>query len=285
MAVREELHTCFINQQPLTLPAALSGVDRSFTPASDETWAWRVMLIYRDALANSLQPSTAADWDRILNDLQSWYNLKPDSFEPTFYAEPDEAAAVGRGGHGRRVLPEMWFLHDSHIIGTIHYHLARIVLATSNPRTPKIGWNRAAALRRVDREVRGEVVKIAGIAMSNCLLPSAMTAASMVITMCAESIAGADEGGIPTAGGDGHVSRSDGRVVSRSRGGIGIAGGMGHGHTANGGVGELQAALFEVLIKAKEVHGWPTEAAQTYVRGLWYGEGDDNGSGGKRQET
>lgn len=220
VAVREELHTCFINQQPLTLPPDLCGIDRSFTPANDETWAWRVLLIYRDALAHSISPSSGEEWDRIYNDLQSWYNLKPDSFEPTFYQESNPSEG--------RFLPEAWFLHDSHIVGTIHYHLCRIVLATSNPRVPKIGWNRSAALKKVDDEVRSNLIDAAGISMSNNLLPSAMTAGTMVITMCAE-------------------------VVTEKA---------------------LQAALFEVFLKAKEVHGWPIEASQAYVRSLWYGEGE-----------
>jgi len=105
-AIREEMHVAFINQQPLTLPAELCNIDRSFSEADDDTWAMRMIIHCRDVLAYSIQSNNTESWDRMVEYHQQWDMAKPESFSPIFY--------VGVNRQEGRYLPEIWFLHDCH---------------------------------------------------------------------------------------------------------------------------------------------------------------------------
>ncbi|RFU34882.1 hypothetical protein B7463_g1467, partial [Scytalidium lignicola] len=216
--IRSELHYAFVNQQPMTLPVELCNVDRDLSrETDDDTWAWRMILHYRDCLEYSLAPSTVEDFDQLVTYHRTWHRVKPDSFEPVLFEEVNIQK--------ERFLPEVWYLHDCHVMGMIHFHLGRIILAAINPRTPMLGFKRQAALSNVNEEVKSSVIDICGIAVSNQSLPSALIAASMVITMCADRFTDS----------------------------------------------KIQSVLQEVLVLTTELHAWPTEAAQAYVRSLWSG--------------
>ena len=103
---RSELHVAFVNQQRLTLRAAICNVDRTFDPAPDEIWAWRMILHYRDCLTYALEPGNAGKYDQLCEYGRFWMDAKPDSFLPTLEepANPDKGI----------FLPEVWYHGDCH---------------------------------------------------------------------------------------------------------------------------------------------------------------------------
>ena len=99
-------------------------------------------------------------------------------------------------------------------------------------------------------EVRNCVIRICGISTSNESLPSGLIAASMIITMCMHSpISSQDKFQVPHYADRDRVRAGAERFTDPP----------------------TQAALEHVLVLTRELHAWPTEAAQSYVRCVWSG--------------
>lgn len=179
-ASREELQLCFTDQQPIRLPADATNVDRGLSNADDYTWAWRIILLCKDCLAFSLCPSSTLEWDSLYEQTFAWSDNRPASFNPTFYRQ--ESGTAGS------LLPEIWYLYDTHITGAYHSELCSLLLAISNPRTPRFGLQKHKAEAQLKLEIRKRMITICGIASTNASFPPAMTAAAAVITAWAEHI-------------------------------------------------------------------------------------------------
>lgn len=81
---------------------------------------------------------------------------------------------------------QIWYVADEHATGLQHFHLARILLASHNPSIPKLGPGRAAALRKMDDEIRDHVRTLCGMCLSNPSNAPAFTYASMGATLAGD---------------------------------------------------------------------------------------------------
>ena len=61
-----------------------------------------------------------------------------------------------------------------------------ILLAVYNPSVPRLGPGHKQALKSIDDEIRGLVLTLAGMAVSNCQTPPNMVTACMGISMTGE---------------------------------------------------------------------------------------------------
>ncbi len=113
--IRSELHVAFVNQQELTLPSYLCNIDRGLGETDDDTWAWRIILHYKDCLAYSLRPSNTDKFDELTLYSKQWFEAKPETFEPILLEEADEQQG--------RWFPEIWHLEDCH--GMVNQSVAR----------------------------------------------------------------------------------------------------------------------------------------------------------------
>jgi hypothetical protein len=52
------------------------------------------------------------------------------------------------------MIPDIWFLADEIIVGWQHYHITKILLTSHNPKLPRLGPSRAAALKAMDEEIK-----------------------------------------------------------------------------------------------------------------------------------
>jgi hypothetical protein len=86
-------------------------------------------------------------WDAFQHDTDSWMISKPDTFAPVIEIDCDPL--------GSRPFPEIWMLKPAHVIGWQYFHMAKIILAGSDPRKPKHGFARLRAFK--DTEVRESV--------------------------------------------------------------------------------------------------------------------------------
>lgn len=172
-----------------------------------------------------------ATYDYLADSCAQWYACKPPSFTPIYWKEPSA------GG----IFPESIYIADHLSIGVQHWHLAKILLCAHNPRVPRLGPQRAAALKAVDvrkhpiqqqgkssaadskqDEIKEHVRVLCGIALSNTRTAPNFVYASMAITMA----------------GDKFDQRHE------------------------------QEALVDVLIKT-EKHAWPTKGAIHNLRDAW----------------
>jgi hypothetical protein len=104
VALHEDFHAAFVNQQHLTLAAELCNTDRGLGEADDDTWAVRMILHGRDALAFSIEPTGTDVWNSLVEYCQQWDLLKPESFSPIYFSKASPLDEI--------CLPEIYFLND-----------------------------------------------------------------------------------------------------------------------------------------------------------------------------
>ena len=188
----------FMKQRSFTFP--LEGLEesyRSLEPTDDYTWAHRAVVHCADVLMYCYGEGKNHNeaYDELLERNQRWMELRPNSFSPIYYREPDTMKG--------EIFPDIWCLSDCHgilsypvfitrpnmlnnhtVTGIQHISLARILLTVYNPRNPRLGPGSKAALRNMEDEVKSIVRRLCGIALSNRKTPPAMNTACIAIAMC-----------------------------------------------------------------------------------------------------
>ncbi|KAL2013704.1 hypothetical protein VTN00DRAFT_1229 [Thermoascus crustaceus] len=178
---RQEILMAFLQQRSFRLPLGICDSYRSWDPAPDHVWANRLMIFCADVLQycfSSYHPRSTAQYEELINFHTRWLELRPRSFSPIYYREPDR-----RKGE---VLPEAWYLADCHIVGIQNMDLAMILLTVYNPNMPRLGLGQQDAARSMDEKIKAIVLEICGIAMSNRQSPPAFLTATLAITMCGD---------------------------------------------------------------------------------------------------
>lgn len=178
VGLRQEIYVAFVNQRSIVPALTHCNIDRSFDVAADHVWACRMVVLCADVIrycfGESDQP--LATYTFLADSVAQWHSFKPVSFTPVYHHEAD----------ADNVFPEMWFVDDDIVIGLDHYHIARILLASYNPRIPRLGPGRAVALRAMDDEIRNHVRALCGMCLSNASMQPTSTYASMSVTMAGD---------------------------------------------------------------------------------------------------
>ncbi|KAK6396062.1 hypothetical protein LTR65_010172 [Meristemomyces frigidus] len=188
VGLRQEIYVAFVNQRSIIPALTHCNIDRSLDAAADHVWACRMVVLCADVIRYCFgegdQP--VATYIFLTDAVEQWHTSTPLSFRPVYYHEAD---AAGNGN----VFPEKWFVDDAIVTGLNHYHLARILLASYNPRVPRLGPGRAVALRTMDDEIREHVSDLCGMCLSNASSPPNFTYASMGVTMAGDKFTGRRE--------------------------------------------------------------------------------------------
>ena len=159
VGLRQEIHVAFVNQRSIIPALEHCNIDRSFEAAADHVWACRMVVLCADVLRYCFGDGdhSTATYISLAESMAQWYNCKPSSFMPVYYKEAEE----------NNVFPDIWIVGDEILIGWQHYHIARILLSAHNPKMPRLGPSRAAALRTMDEEIKDSVRVLCGISLSN----------------------------------------------------------------------------------------------------------------------
>ncbi|KAK4945527.1 hypothetical protein LTR66_014378 [Elasticomyces elasticus] len=182
VGVRQEIYVAFVNQRSIIPPLQHCNIDRSFEPADDCTWANRIVAHAADVIRYCFGEGehSHAHYNQLRDYCTDWFAFKPASYSPIFWQDYDDDLTV---------FPEIWFLSDAIVTGLQHFYLAKILLSAHNPKIPKLGPGRAAALRAMDEEIRHDVKILCGMASSNLKSPPNLVTASMAIAMAGDKFA------------------------------------------------------------------------------------------------
>ena len=107
--LRQEIHIAFMTNRPLpTFLVNYGDIDRTFAPADDWVWTYRLIAHTADTLnyCNGSGPKTPSQWEQLWEYLKIWEEVVPPSFQPMF--EEDADAASGK------IFPDIWFANDCH---------------------------------------------------------------------------------------------------------------------------------------------------------------------------
>ncbi|PIG89123.1 hypothetical protein AARAC_011465 [Aspergillus arachidicola] len=105
--------------------------------------------------------------------------MAPPTFNLIYLRQPDRSKG--------EVFPELWFLDDCIVTAIQHWHLARILLTAFDPRVPRPGPGRRAAVGRREAEIKESIFVLCGIAQSNKTAPALITAC-MGVSMCGDRV-------------------------------------------------------------------------------------------------
>ncbi|KIW68802.1 hypothetical protein PV04_04723 [Phialophora macrospora] len=183
MALRLEVTSAFSTQRGLVLPLELWSSLRTFEPADDTEWTYRLIVFCADVLDFCYGDGTSTSsrrerWQELKDFERMWESYKPASFVPLYRQDPDEQNGL--------CFPKIWYLSECHVMGILYVDLARILLTAYDPTTPRLGSASISASRQVAATIRDIVRRICGTAESNKHLPSALIVAHLAIEMCGQ---------------------------------------------------------------------------------------------------
>jgi hypothetical protein len=150
VSLRQDIYVALTLNKPLNVRLRNFEASQSLCEPDDDTWANKMVLTFATILSftsddgQELEPER---WDAFQHDTDSWMISKPDTFAPVIEIDCDPL--------GSRPFPEIWMLKPAHVIGWQYFHMAKIILAGSDPRKPKHGFARLRAFK--DTEVRESV--------------------------------------------------------------------------------------------------------------------------------
>ncbi|KAL5316735.1 hypothetical protein ACEPPN_015786 [Leptodophora sp. 'Broadleaf-Isolate-01'] len=180
IGLRQDIYMAFVNQRPLKTKLDHSFIDRSFTPADDDTWAKRILIntaeIENFCFSDNEQP--VSTYRRLKEYDERWLESRPLSWLPLSYRAPNEACG--------EVFPEIWYMNHAVVIGIVHSIIGRVLLMCYNPTLPRIGPTHRNALEEVEEEIRKQIRELCGTALSNRRTIPALFTACMGVTMCGD---------------------------------------------------------------------------------------------------
>ncbi|VUC32488.1 unnamed protein product [Clonostachys rosea] len=161
-SLRQEVFFALMNQRHVNVPIdrhALESLvqDPLLQTADDRTWCNRILLHLFDTIQYCFGDAhSSSTYDQLSSYATTWMSSKPTSFTPVF----------SQDGPNGQLLPEIWFLDSYAAAAMQYYHLVRILLTAHNPRVPRIGLAKKAAIEWIDEQVRGHAKMVCGIAES-----------------------------------------------------------------------------------------------------------------------
>ncbi|EHK23125.1 uncharacterized protein TRIVIDRAFT_29036, partial [Trichoderma virens Gv29-8] len=180
VALRQEINVAFCTRKPMKLLTKYINVDRSTDLKSDWDWTIHIIVLCAEVLNYcycNIAQDPAQAWDELSTRAEDWLRKKPKSFEPL---------QCKNSNYGDRVFPEIWLLNDCHVAGHIYYLMCHILLTAYNPSQPRLGPERAKAMRLTDDIIKDDVRKICGIALSNPHAEPSLFKACTVILLCGD---------------------------------------------------------------------------------------------------
>ncbi|KAA8648010.1 uncharacterized protein ATNIH1004_003893 [Aspergillus tanneri] len=184
VALRQEVLSSFMKQRALNFPLAHCHSFRSLSPTTDDIWANRLIIFCADVLeycygSRDAPPVRSVHrWKELMAYQDELHSSLPPSFDPLYLRDPDADTD--------EIFPEIWLLDRSHVTGTNHGDLARLLLLVFDPTRPHLGPGSAAGHRAMMQDVRAIVCRLCGVALGHRHSPSAFFEALMGIITCGE---------------------------------------------------------------------------------------------------
>ncbi|KAI8671894.1 hypothetical protein NCS57_00665900 [Fusarium keratoplasticum] len=172
--LRQEIYASLRTQRPPAIKAPPGLVDQLDPSEDDCAWANRAVSHCLEVLEFCFgePPQTIERFDSLLAANVQWDTDRPPSYDLLCFRD-DNGPDYPFG--------EVRVLASWHVMGWQYRSLASVLLITHDPRVPRIGLGRQAALKRMDDEARSVIRLICGIALTNPATAVALVVAYMAI--------------------------------------------------------------------------------------------------------
>ncbi|KAI9150733.1 hypothetical protein HJFPF1_10509 [Paramyrothecium foliicola] len=144
IGLRQEIYMSFVGQRPVKIKLDHGFIDRSLSPAGDDTWANRIIVHCAEVVNYCFGNGdrSMARYQELLDYDEAWLRARPVSWVPIAYSGPDETLG--------EVCPHIIYLNHAVVIGLVHSIFARILLMCQDDRAPRIGPSARIARKRID---------------------------------------------------------------------------------------------------------------------------------------
>ncbi|WXC64748.1 hypothetical protein SNK03_010559 [Fusarium graminearum] len=178
IGMRQEVTMSFASQRPVKIRLDHEFMDRSLSPADDDTWANRIVLHSADVINYCFGNNgpNRVRYQELVDYNQAWLRARPVSWLPMAYSAVDKSLG--------ETFPHIVYLNNAVVIGQVHGFFARILLMCHDDRAPRIGPAAQLAQKEIDNDIRTQVRELCGIALSNPSTRPAMFTACMGVTAC-----------------------------------------------------------------------------------------------------
>lgn len=149
VCLRQDIYVALTSSAPMNIHLDNYETSRSFYESDDGSWANRMVHIFArvlNAAFRSTSEITIEEWDCFVLECNEWNSTKPWTFTPLL----DSTSSSDDGP-----FPMVWMLRAAHVVGLQYYCMAKIMLATCNPRIPKSGFG--AFIARRNEEVNSYI--------------------------------------------------------------------------------------------------------------------------------
>lgn len=144
-SLRQAIYVSLVRHQPLEIRlenydhSAALGLDNDSSTANVAVLIFAKML----RLLYLAEGSDLVYWNRLEQELENWNLLKPSSYRPIFYQEPDFAQD--------RPFPVVCMTAADQVVGMQYYHAARILLLLKKPNNqPLVGFHATRDRRKAE---------------------------------------------------------------------------------------------------------------------------------------
>ncbi|MCJ1443744.1 MAG: hypothetical protein MMC23_004244 [Stictis urceolatum] len=138
ITLRQEIYISLTNNQPIKTRLEPYVRSRAMMGLDHDAWANRIVLIFARILSvifrEGEKARREAEWRSMKEEVETWWREKPGSFEAIVLPREE-------GSDGESVFPNVWMLDSAQVVGMQNYYMARIVLATFDPRLPGTGFS------------------------------------------------------------------------------------------------------------------------------------------------
>uniref|UniRef100_A0A098DXF1 ARCA protein n=1 Tax=Gibberella zeae (strain ATCC MYA-4620 / CBS 123657 / FGSC 9075 / NRRL 31084 / PH-1) TaxID=229533 RepID=A0A098DXF1_GIBZE len=178
IGMRQEVTMSFASQRPVKIRLDHEFMDRSLSPADDDTWANRIVLHSADVINYCFGNNgpNRVRYQELVDYNQAWLRARPVSWLPMAYSAVDKSLG--------ETFPHIVYLNNAVVVGQVHGFFARILLMCHDDRAPRIGPAAQLAQKEIDNDIRTQVRELCGIALSNPSTRPAMFTACMGVTAC-----------------------------------------------------------------------------------------------------
>lgn len=163
--LRQEIAAAFVKQRDIH--ADLDGriLQAKFGAVEEISWSNRIMLLCAQVLRWAFGKHPTLDgWHELHDAIHQWEEDRSETYEAIFYQPEDPS--IGRW------FPDIWFADDEHVVSSVHFHLAKLVLAVHDPAIPRLGSRAKKGAEMVKEQVLKCVRTIVGTGLSNKWAPA-----------------------------------------------------------------------------------------------------------------
>lgn len=174
--LRQEIYNALLYQRGVITDLSNCNLDFEAESVDDDTWFHQTLYIAAEVSVWAFgDDASYARWCELTEMVEMWESRRASSFDPIYFCLQDPESG--------RYFPEIGYVTDEHVAAAHFIHLAKLLLATHDPKLPRIGPRKKSAAAEMQETALGYVRTLVGIATCNEWVPARFTAILAVI-MC-----------------------------------------------------------------------------------------------------